>query len=413
MSKKISSWGNIEKLIITNTNNFDSPVIVKGNLNSYGDACLPLEGKFYENKIISEGMVNPNKTIFEIINKNKFLYAIPGKSNVTIGGAVAADTHGKDSSWGGSFINNVEELDLLISTGEVVRCSRKINSEVFYATVGGYGLTGVISGIKLRKHDKFFTETYLTKNINGLGINSLLKNFSNNHGEYSVAWVDLLSKDKNWVLEISKPIIGSSLKKINIKENNNKELNFSIPIIGKNYLNSLKMINNIFYTFNSKNKEKISKLEKVLFPLNFVSNTKNISKKRKIVQIQFSIPIHNQHKLNELIDCLIFKQKPLLCSVKKLGDCELNNGISFLQNGWTVAVDFSYFEFNEKSIRNFYKKLIDLEGKIYLAKDSTLNEREFKNMYPAFENWQKIVKDIDPKNIFQSKMSQRLGIKLG
>ena len=108
---------------------------------------------------------------------------------------------------------------------------------------------------------------------------------------------------------------------------------------------------------------------------------------------------------------LIFNQNPILCSLKKLSENTNYQNLSFTQDGWTVAVDFSAKYFDHNSIRIFYKKLIEMGGKIYLAKDSTLKESEFKAMYSSFYQWREVVKKIDPNNLFQSELSYRLGLK--
>jgi len=82
-----------------------------------------------------------------------------------------------------------------------------------------------------------------------------------------------------------------------------------------------------------------------------------------------------------------------------------------LQDGWTFAVDFASEDFNHLSIRDFYSDLIRNNGKIYLAKDSTLNEDEFHEMYPEYQEWIKIVNKYDKQNSFQSLMSKRLRLK--
>ena len=87
------------------------------------------------------------------------------------------------------------------------------------------------------------------------------------------------------------------------------------------------------------------------------------------------------------------------------------DNLSFHQKGWTVAIDFPYKNFNLEEIQKFYSELSKYEGKIYLAKDSTLNSLNFRKMYPNFEKWSMIVKELDPNNIFQSSQSVRLGLK--
>lgn len=108
---------------------------------------------------------------------------------------------------------------------------------------------------------------------------------------------------------------------------------------------------------------------------------------------------------------LINKQIPILCSIKKLAHQENFNNLSFYQEGWTVAVDFAYHEFNQEEAEKFYEELSKYGGKIYLAKDSSLDEKNFRLMYPEYDGWKKIVKSVDPKNLYQSMLSKRLGLK--
>ena len=108
---------------------------------------------------------------------------------------------------------------------------------------------------------------------------------------------------------------------------------------------------------------------------------------------------------------LVTGQVPLLCSLKRLRAKEGGVNLSFIQDGWTAAVDFAEKEFNHKSIRIFYSELIKHGGKIYLAKDSTLNVSEFNDMYPDANAWKRVVKEVDKNNLFQSSLSKRLNIK--
>ena len=103
---------------------------------------------------------------------NSYLYGTPGKSNVTIGGAIASDTHGKDNDWGGSFYRNIKSLTLNID-GEEIETSKDKNSEIFDATIGGYGLTGTISNVEVIKSNIPINKNYETQINTGSGINNL------------------------------------------------------------------------------------------------------------------------------------------------------------------------------------------------------------------------------------------------
>ena len=415
MVKIINSWGNTsyKKVKVSRSLDMSKSYLNFGNNNSYGDASIPLGNNTLEisHRKAEEGFYYSSSTIEEAVSfLKKSMYSIPGKSNVTLGGAVAADVHGKDGQLSGSFIKNIESINLLLPSGEAIVCNRAENAEIFYATVGGYGLTGVILGVKLIKDLPALYSQYESKNLKGTGLNNLFQNFPDSEDSLSVAWLDLLDEEYKWVITHSTPTC------IEVKEERKffalkKELNFSVPIVSNNYLNLLSYINKIYFLSKKENSVSIKKRESIHYPLNFLSDTRNIARNRKVIQIQFSIPIRNESSVDSLLKLLIQNQKPLLCSVKKLSNNETDINFSFVQKGWTIAVDFSEDNFNREEIRTFYKKLIELEGKVYLAKDSTLNQNEFKNMFRNLEEWSRIVKKIDPNNIFQSEMSYRLGIK--
>ena len=96
---------------------------------------------------------------------------------------------------------------------------------------------------------------------------------------------------------------------------NNEELAISAPLIGKNVLGSMSFVNKSYY-YKNKLFQKNSKYRKGVIPLGLLTDTRNISKNRKIIQVQFSIPNHKETYLEELINLLIYKQAPLLCSIK-------------------------------------------------------------------------------------------------
>ena len=413
MKKRINTWGNIagkSVLLTEDITSSNDPFVAFGNNNSYGDAPISASNTTIHLKKNRDSINDPTQTISNFLNiNNKILFGIPGKSDVTLAGAIASDTHGKDNVWGGSFGKNIEEILLTTASGKKISATREKNDEVFYTTIGGYGLTGIISDIKFREKDIPFSTVFFTEINFGSGIKSLLNSFEPVENQYWVGWIDLVGKKNNWYIEKSIP---RNYQFINQRKNQNeKSLKFGFSFIGRNKLNSMKIINQIYFSSKKISAKKNKKFDDVFYPLGKISDTRNFAKKRKIIQVQFSIPIKNENKIQNLIDLLIDGQTPILCSVKRLTHNESELNFSFVQDGWTFAVDFPYETFNKNTIRKFYKELIKLEGKIYLAKDISLNEEEFKSMYPNYIDWSKVVKEVDPDKKFQSEMSVRLGLK--
>ncbi len=404
--ERVNSWGNIfnKNVMIVDRIESDKNYLSIGNQNSYGDASIP-KGKYILNHYESK---NVSTSVFDYQTDNMLLlFGVPGKSNVTIGGAIAADTHGKDNHWGGSFSKNVKKIKLATKKGCIV-ADRENNFDVFQTTLGGYGLTGSIVDVELYENNLQITNIYDTEITTGIGMGGLLSDCNTKFGEYWVGWLNLLGKELQWVSKKSKPIFNKTIKFVEKKGNS---FPFNIHLVGTNQLNSLNIINNMYYLKNKNSDNKKLNYYETFYPLSYLTDTRNISAQRKIVQVQFSIPEKNEKFLEKIIYKLINKQHPLLCSIKKLSEKENFDNLSFHQKGWTVAIDFPYKNFNLEEIQKFYSELSKYEGKIYLAKDSTLNSLNFRKMYPNFEKWSMIVKELDPNNIFQSSQSVRLGLK--
>ncbi|MEL0125346.1 MAG: hypothetical protein VW827_06775 [Alphaproteobacteria bacterium] len=403
-NSNLKSWGNLYHDIHNEYNSsYNSSFLDIGNLNSYGDCCIPLNSisNVPKNSVVNDTVYNYQ------IKHGYYLYGTPGKSDVTIAGAIASDTHGKDNNWGGSFYKNVKKIFLSIY-GEEIETSREKDVELFNATIGGYGLTGTIKNVELFENNVKISENYETFIETGFGIDNLLNSFSALEKEYWVGWINLHNKNFPWVT--NKSI--SSNKPIKIhNQKKDFELHASFPFIGRNKFKALNLINFFYFQTNKFLKTGEKSFYKTFFPLSFISDTRNISKSRKIVQVQFSIPSSKSYLLEPLLKMLVNKQIPLLCSIKKLSNQDCLNNLSFYQEGWTIAVDFSFHQFNSQEIEKFYKELSKLGGKVYLAKDSTLDKKNFRSMYPESFEWEKIVKSVDPKNLYQSKLSNRLGLK--
>ena len=413
MKGKVTSWGNTSTKTVEILDDFYShfsPVIPYGNNNSYGDAALSASNYAIKYKKNSKRSLIVNQTIEDYVNNNMVsLYGIPGKRNVTIAGAVASDVHGKDNLWGGSFIKNIDQITLKTSSEKIIKASRERNSEIFYSTVGGYGLTGIITDIKMVNNKVSLGSEYFSKINIGVGLDDLFSNFKYEDGCYWVAWIDLSNKKYRWYSEKSKPI--NTQKSNEVKKKIEKEFPFSLPFIGTNTYKSLEFMNKVFLLSKGIRKNTIKSYMDVYYPLNKISNTKNFAKNRKIIQIQFSIPLENTDKVQKLIELLCAHNNVILCSVKRLSRNESNINLSFIQDGWTLALDFAYETFNYSNIREFYDLICQYNGLIYLAKDSTLNQDEFKRMYKNYNEWKTVLKSLDPNNDFQSELSKRLGLK--
>ncbi len=184
-------------------------IIPRGNGRCYGDASLSNQiisslrlNKFIdfnrENGIIEcEAGVLLSSILEVCVEAGFFLPVTPGTKYITVGGAIASDVHGKNHHVDGCFSDHVIHFDLLNEQGEVIRCSKEENSDLFWSTVGGMGLTGFI--ISARFQLKKIQSAYIRHEaIKAENLDEIFKLFDESESwTYTVAWIDCLQKGKN------------------------------------------------------------------------------------------------------------------------------------------------------------------------------------------------------------------------
>lgn len=221
MKQKISNWNNYP-VVDSNVKSFSfssqlqhlhnemSNYIVRGNGRCYGDSSLSdnIVSTLKYDKVISfdienglfecESGITLDQVLEIIVPKGWFLPVTPGTKFITVGGAIASDVHGKNHHIDGSFSNHVAEMEVLLADGTVKICSPLQNEDLFSATCGGMGLTGVITRAKFDLK-KIETSFITQKQIRADNLEELLQLFQKySHYTYSVAWIDCLKKGKNF-----------------------------------------------------------------------------------------------------------------------------------------------------------------------------------------------------------------------
>lgn len=219
-NQMLSGWGNFPMIAaqyhepkLEELHDFESisSLSCRGNGRSYGDSSLnpnTIYSALNLNKfesfdprmgiVVAQAGVLLSEILDIFMPRGFFLSVTPGTKFVSLGGAVASDVHGKDHHVTGTFSSHVLFIDVLTAQQGVVRASRKENSELFFATIGGMGLTGLILrvAIKLKSIPSPFIRqiTYKCGNLS-----EIMQRFEENQGiPYSVAWIDCLNgKEKS------------------------------------------------------------------------------------------------------------------------------------------------------------------------------------------------------------------------
>ena len=431
INRNLSGWGNFPKM---NSNvlpyskevleSGDNIIISRGLGRSYGDSSLnkivvdtSSLDKFIEfdstlGIIKCQAGISLDEILSLSIPKGWFLPVTPGTKFVTIGGAIAADVHGKNHHIDGSFCNYVISLNILIGTGEIINCSREHNRDLFYATCGGMGLTGIIIDASFTLKS-IKSEAINVKSIKAKNLYDALEIFSNNKkSTYSVAWIDCLKKGKSMGRSIV--MLGEHSKKSKPRSRN---LRFNIPFNAPSVLLnkfSVKTFNTVYY--NSQfNKIKNSHVhyDPFFYPLDSLKNWNRLYGNRGFFQYQFVVPFSVGFEgINKIfVEITNWGQASFLAVLKTFGKGN-DNLLSFPMEGYTLAIDIKYSDKALKFFDRLDKIILEMGGRIYLAKDSRMDSETFKKSYKNWETFQKVRKKYKTLEFCSSSQSRRIGLNL-
>jgi len=399
----------------------DKELIPFGNGRSYGDSALN-ENIIYckpynyfldfddESGILHcQSGVLLSEIIEAFVPKGWFLKVTPGTKLITIGGAVASDIHGKNHHVEGCFSECVEEFTLMLANGEITTCKR--DDELFLATCGGMGLTGVIldAKISLKKiNSKYINQTTIkTKNLQETF--EAFEKYA--YLPYSVAWIDCLAKDEN----IGKCLlmVGDFADDGNLDFKDSRKLNipFNFPSFALNTL-SVKAFNWLYYkkSPHGESKQKVD-IDTFFYPLDAINNWNRIYGKGGFTQYQFILPKDVSYDgLKEILGTISKSGKGSFLAVLKLYGKGNENYLSFPIEGYSLALDFKI----EKGLFELLDKLDEIvlkyNGRIYLTKDVRVSKETFEKGYPSIEKFRKFRKDNKMDKKFNSLQSKRVGI---
>lgn len=438
MIKRISGWGrslhsftNLQIARPTDALNDKKSkrgVIARGLGRSYGDSAgntggITLELCEFdgiqinvESGIATIGSgVTVQKLEEECLPLGYFPFVVPGTAKVTIGGAIASDIHGKAHHKVGSFSNHLIEMKLLTSDG----LERTIfpvgeTSELFWATVGGMGLTGIILEAKIRLH-KIETSFVKVVESRSRNLDQLLTTLIdyNQRFLYTVAWVDLSGKFVGrGIVSGANHASDSDLtdRKLpkRLASEIKKEIKISFPFKFSLINNStIKLFNSVW--FHKPLGKKVQHIQRYMHPLDGIDNWNQVYGTKGFIQYQFVIPFEKSNLLKIVLSKLREEKCGSFLTVLKSFGENSRGYISFPMKGWTLAVDLPASGQNlSKVLRELDEIVISAGGRIYLTKDSRLNSEHLPEMYPNLKKWKAIKHEFDPTNQWQSDQGRRL-----
>ena len=340
-----------------------------------------------------------------------FLKVTPGTKFITVGGAIASDIHGKNHHIEGCFSKCIKDFKIMLADGEVITCSKEVTADLFKATCGGQGLTGVILDAKIylkKINSKYIDQTTIkTKNLE-----ETFRAFEEYRDKsYSVAWIDCLAKGN----KIGKCLlmVGDFRDdgRLDYRANKQKSIPFNFPsFILNNW--SVRAFNWLYYRkAKQKISEKIVDIDTFFYPLDAVKNWNRIYGKNGFIQYQFILPKESSYKgLEEVLTTISRSGKGSFLAVLKLYGEVNDNYLSFPMKGYSLALDFKI----EKGLFDLLDKLDEIvvkyKGRIYLAKDVRVSKKTFEEGYPQIEIFRQYRKKNKMDIKFQSLQSKRIEI---
>lgn len=411
---KLNSWGRLcqqphqiqpltDRHQLSGLFNGNTPGLAYGMGRSYGDSCLNPQGKLWltrgldkfisfdekNGRLVCEAGVLLREIQQLLIPRGWALPVTPGTEEITVGGAIANDVHGKNHHQAGNFSHHVNGFKLLRSDSNEINCCPEKNPDWFKATVGGLGLTGLITEVELQ-----------LEKIDGNGFDMEIVPFhtleeffnlsitSENRWNYSVAWVDCLTK--NYGRGIFFRANRSQYSEIKPPANNRIVIPFS-PFFSIISPRVIKSFNQSYFQLKKQQSGKHwQHYQSFLYPLDAIGHWNKLYGSRGFYQYQCLIP---ETCSLEVIQCLLdeihrFAQGSFLAVLKTFGKIPACGLMSFPGPGTTLALDFPN---QSRQTERLFKRLDDIvkesHGRIYPAKDARMPANLFESGYPALNQF--------------------------
>lgn len=411
----------------------DTTWIARGLGRSYGDSAVNAHGGV----MLSERLVGPfaldeqagvltcsasaslGEIVESVLPRGFFLEVTPGTRFVTVGGAIAADVHGKNHHRDGGFAGCLVDFDLLTPAGETLRCSRDENTDIFWATIGGMGLTGVIleARLRLRRVETAYIEVEYAKAADLDGTLELLFDTADCY-TYSIAWIDclaprrrlgrsvLMQGDHAGVEDLAAAQRGRPL---DVPPKRRWSLPCGVPGVVLNRA-TIRVFNAMIYR-RHKAGRRIVDYDTFFYPLDHVLHWNRLYGRRGFVQYQVLLPYEMARTgLIRLLEGLSREGLVSFLAGIKTAGAASGGWLSFMSPGITIALDIPWHRDLTARLQRLDELVLSLGGRLYLAKDATMQPETFAAMYPRLEAFRELKARLDPAGILSSSQSRRLGI---
>jgi len=405
-------------------------LIARGNGRSYGDSAINTKATIetrhlnrmitfdpVSGQLVAEAGVLLCDIIDVFLPRGWFLLITPGTKFVTIGGAIAADVHGKNHHKEGSFRSCVDWIDVMGSDGVIQRCSSIENPTLFDYTMGGMGLTGIIlrAAIRLRPVE---TAWIRQTTIAATDLSAVMAAFESTlDSTYSVAWIDCLGSGSR--LGRSIVMVGEHAKVEQLPQKLAKSpfrtqikrkwvVPFDFPSTTLNHL-SVRLFNSLYYFAGSLKKGyRLVDWDTFFYPLDSILEWNRIYGKKGFSQFQCVLPLdRSKNGLTALLtEISAAGAGSFLAVLKRFGSQQ--SAFSFPMEGYTLALDFPVNSKTLVLLDRLDQITIDHGGRFYLAKDSRMSAATLHASDQRVEDMKMYRSSLVNAARFSSTQSERL-----
>lgn len=406
--------------------------LARGLGRSYGDAAQNAGGRVVDLTALAEIDLDPDTgtvvvsagtsldaLMRALVPRGFFVPVTPGTRYVTVGGAIAADIHGKNHHAMGSWCDHVESFRLLLANGQLVDVSPENDPDLFWATAGGMGLTGVITEATIRcpriETSRLLVDTDRAPNLDAV---MAMMISGDDQYDYSVAWIDLIATGSSMgrsvltrgrfatVDELPRGLRTQPLAY------GPEILAEAPPFIPNGLLNplSVRAFNELWYRkAPARRRDEIQTIAAFFHPLDMLRSWNRMYGPSGFLQWQYAVPLDAHDVVRDTVHRLSSAGcTSFLAVLKRFGPANAGM-LSFPIAGWTLALDIPCTVNGLGGLLDeLDESVVDAGGRVYLAKDSRLRPELVPAMYPRLDEWRAVKRRVDPGNVLRSDLSRRL-----